>query len=527
MNSTITLIRHSWRLALLCCSFLVFASSDAYSQAGCTDSNACNYDSGAVTDDGSCTYTGYYIPLEVGTGPAIQACSAPSGYYFPDQDCVSSIIANDPYCLDTEWDTTCENAYNDCLGCEEPSWFIPIDISATNEPVLEACSSPGDNYYAPDSQDCVESVIGSDGYCTDTDWDDLCQGDFNSCFGCEEPAWFIPVDIGQDPAQFACSAPPGYWMPDQACAIEVISNDPWCINISWDSSCNSSLDVCLGCDAGEGAWFIPITTDNSLTPQYDCSGEEIDGYWEPSNDCSVEVISNDSWCLNNGWDGTCQSALSTCLGCADGNGAWFIPVEVSTGPATFGCSGDAPTGYWEPDQDCVTQEIGNDSYCIYTSWDLACQSGYNTCAYGCFSAQWYIPSEVGPGQPAVLDCSAPAGYELAESQECVIAEIAQDDFCVEENWDALCQSGYDICTNGCTYAFACNYDPQAIYDDGSCGEPGCTDSSALNYNPDAACDDGSCLFGGDPSCPGDLNDDGMVATADLLEFLGLFGSTCP
>ncbi|MFZ6053333.1 hypothetical protein [Halocola ammonii] len=524
MNLTITLFRHSWRLALLCCSFLVFASSDAYSQAGCTDTNACNYDPGAVTDDGSCEYTGYFIPLEVGAGPAIQACSAPSGYYLPDQDCVSSVIENDPYCLDTEWDSFCEDAYNDCLGCEVPSWFIPIDISDLSEPVLEACSSAGDNYYAPDNQECVESVIAADGYCTATDWDELCQGDFNDCIGCSEPAWFIPVEINGGPAQFACSAPAGYWQPDQECAIEVIASDPVCVETSWDFICNAAYNSCLGCESG-AAWFIPIVADNSLTPQYDCSGEVVSGYWQPDQACVVEVILNDSWCLNIGWDAACQSALETCLGCDDG--AWFIPVEVSSGPAVFGCSGDAPGGYWEPDQECVTQEIANDSYCLYTSWDLLCQNGYNTCAYGCSNAQWYIPSELGSGQPAILDCSAPAGYEVAESQACVIAEIAQDDFCVEVNWDSLCQSGYDACTNGCTYAFACNYDPQAIYDDGSCGEPGCTDSSALNYNPDAACDDDSCVYGGEPACPGDFDGNSVVATPDLLTFLGLFGSTCP
>jgi hypothetical protein len=525
MNYTITLFRHSWRLALLCCSFLVVASTDAYSQTGCTDNNACNYDSGAVTDDGSCTYTGYFIPLEVGAGPAVQACSAPSGYYFPDQDCVSSIIANDPFCLEDTWDIFCEEDYNDCLGCEDPSWFIPIDISNNSEPVVESCSSPGVNYWEPDSQDCVETVIAADGYCTTTDWDELCQDDFNDCFGCAEPAWFIPVDINGGTAEFACSAPVGYWMPDQDCAIEVISSDSWCLTVSWDQTCNDDLDLCLGCESS-GAWFIPVSADNSLTPQYGCAGEVINGFWEPDQACVLEVILNDSWCLNTGWDASCQSALETCLGCED-DAAWFIPVEVGSGTAIFSCVADAPSGYWQPDQSCVIQEIANDSYCLYTTWDALCQGGYNLCAYGCSDAQWYIPAVIGSDQPAVLDCSAPAGYELAESQECVIAQIALDSFCVESNWDLFCQSGYDSCTNGCTYAFACNYDAEAIYDDGSCGEPGCTDSAALNYNPDAACDDESCVYGGGSTCPGDFDGNSIVATPDLLTFLGLFGSTCP
>ena len=66
---------------------LLSFSLSSFSQSGCTDSYACNYDSGAVTDDGSCTYNGWYIPVEIFSGPAIQACEAPAGYVVPDQTC--------------------------------------------------------------------------------------------------------------------------------------------------------------------------------------------------------------------------------------------------------------------------------------------------------------------------------------------------------------------------------------------------------------------------------------------------------
>ena len=48
---------------------------------------------------------------------------------------------------------------------------------------------------------------------------------------------------------------------------------------------------------------------------------------------------------------------------------------------------------------------------------------------------------------------------------------------------------------GCTDSTASNYDPAAIYDDGSCTTCiyGCTDSTALNYNANATCNDGSCI----------------------------------
>jgi hypothetical protein len=41
---------------------------------------------------------------------------------------------------------------------------------------------------------------------------------------------------------------------------------------------------------------------------------------------------------------------------------------------------------------------------------------------------------------------------------------------------------------------ACNYDPLANIEDGSCTWPGCTDTLACNYEPAAGCDSGSCVY---------------------------------
>ena len=64
------------------------------------------------------------------------------------------------------------------------------------------------------------------------------------------------------------------------------------------------------------------------------------------------------------------------------------------------------------------------------------------------------------------------------------------------NYDpaAQCDDGSCILPDGCTDASACNYDPAAQCDNGSCILPdGCTDATACNYDPAAQCDDGSCI----------------------------------
>ena len=77
---------------------------------------------------------------------------------------------------------------------------------------------------------------------------------------------------------------------------------------------------------------------------------------------------------------------------------------------------------------------------------------------------------------------------------------------------------------------ACNYDPEATQDDGSCTYAecaGCTFESATNYNPEALIDDGSCILDVvDNGCQGDLNGDGVISTLDLLDFLSVYGEAC-
>lgn len=103
-------------------------------------------------------------------------------------------------------------------------------------------------------------------------------------------------------------------------------------------------------------------------------------------------------------------------------------------------------------------------------------------------------------------------------------------------------------TEGCTYALACNYNPEAATDDGSCTFPefgydcdgnclldlnnnglcdleevaGCTNLDAVNYNAEATLDDGTCVV----TCKGDFDNNGEIGIPDLLGFPGSFGNQC-
>ena len=81
---------------------------------------------------------------------------------------------------------------------------------------------------------------------------------------------------------------------------------------------------------------------------------------------------------------------------------------------------------------------------------------------------------------------------------------------------------------GCTYSSACNYNPFANFDDGSCEWVscfGCSDPNACNFNQDATFDDGSCIYtdGICQSClngevvNNDFDNDGICDSEDLCQ----------
>ena len=67
-------------------------------------------------------------------------------------------------------------------------------------------------------------------------------------------------------------------------------------------------------------------------------------------------------------------------------------------------------------------------------------------------------------------------------------------------------------TCGCLNPLACNYDPLATIEEGSCVLPdGCVDSNACNFDSTALCDDGSCTYAtGCDYCSGETDGTGVV-----------------
>ena len=109
-----------------------------------------------------------------------------------------------------------------------------------------------------------------------------------------------------------------------------------------------------------------------------------------------------------------------------------------------------------------------------------------------------------------------------------------DGSCLENDLCGECGGDNSTC-QGCTDEVACNYDADAVVDDGSCLEndlcgecggdnstcQGCTDEAACNYDSDAIVDNGTCEYPAEfYNCDGCVNDIDGDGVCDELEVLG-------
>ena len=99
----------------------------------------------------------------------------------------------------------------------------------------------------------------------------------------------------------------------------------------------------------------------------------------------------------------------------------------------------------------------------------------------------------------------------------------------------MSQANTAFATPGCTIVGACNYDPDATSNDGSCDFTsclvfGCTNPSACNFDPEADYSDGSCEY---VSCAGCMNeaacdyDPDATLAATCTDFSSCYGCTTP
>jgi hypothetical protein len=249
---------------------------------GCMDPDALNYDPNANTDDGSCI-------------PEIFGCTNPLAYNYDstatmdDGSCIPVIYGcmdstswnYNPYanvddgsciyfgCTDStalNYDPTANVDNGTCeypiYGCTDPNAYNYNLLANVDDgsciPVIYGCTDITmfnyDSTANTDNGTCIPVIFG----CIDSialNYDPNANTDNGSCIlpnpGCTDPnAYnFDPTANVTDSTaclyDAGCIGDPGdpYWLNDQ-CYAWVINIDPYCCNVEWDASCQSTYDYC-------------------------------------------------------------------------------------------------------------------------------------------------------------------------------------------------------------------------------------------------------------------------------------------
>ena len=392
--------------------------------------------------------------------------------------------------------------------------------------------------------------------------------------GAEGTDGLFDIDFSCAPVVEGCT-------DEGACNYDMMANvnDGSCENIS--CVCPDDTGVAIQLDMvdsyGDG-WDIAnyVILDNDGAEV--ASGNLNDAFFAVDED---NITGNDSgydlFCLQPGCytivvdGGIYPSEVSWSLGTADGattvvNGGPTDGIAFSIGGAICGCTEEGACNYdaaatgddgsceYDSCAGCTTEGACNydatatidDGSCCFENCltvDLT-DSGNNGWGGVTYSITAVDGTELGTGT-IELGGSGSDAYCLANGCYIITVTEGLNDFqvgwSIQGAFGGLVSGGAgesvtfnvgtgDACIVGCDIACACNYNPDTnISDLASCefdGCSGCTYEEAAQYDENAVVDDGTCTFDIANPCPADLNNDGSVSTADLLEFLTAFGQIC-
>ena len=485
---------------------------DNSSCSGCTDSTACNYDETATIDDGSCIFDSEDLTITILTD------NYPGETTWSLTDVSGTVVASGgPYATQAVEEVT--------QVCVAPGCYTFIINDSYGDGI---CCAYGTGLYTVSSQG---TVLATGGEFTDTESAEFCLG---SGFGCtDETACNYDAEATTDDG--SCDFTSCLGCTDaEACNYnpEATLDDGSCVMPDPVDGCTDTCDFPVSVSeaalaqtvAGTAVEFGAYGTLSSLEVTLDWSQAEGTGAWPA--DLLVEIGLPDGSCVAVGGYNVTSA---TCTDLGNYTVVWpdtWAVTTAGTYTASIDLGGAAlsGTGLWSITLINGWATGGSSNYDATFTMTGLCTSDDVDIA-GCTDAAAcnYNPNATADDGSCEFDSCA----GCTDASACNYDPAAVTD-------DGSCE--FDSCT-GCTDASACNYDPAATIDDGSCLQldacgvcggddsscSGCTNPEATNYDETAVVDDGSCEFA--PICPEDLNNDGQVTVADILELLADFGCT--
>jgi hypothetical protein len=442
-------------------SFTIYGESTL---EGCTDNSACNYNPCANTDDGSCSYEGCIV----------KGCTDPNANNFnPNAD---------------ENDGSCDYI-SCCTGWTEIEAFFPDDGDAVNDFIGFDLISISSDYYA------YTDGIGFDadyvllGVCAPPHYQNI-TNDFSLVFTNRPGSNYtgtIELTIPGYPLMYITEGETVYFTingaPVPGCSDPTACNYDICAT-SYDGSC-----VYIGCEvfgctnATACNYNSNANTDNGSCEFVSCA---VNGCTNPIA-CNFNPLAtqNDGSCIlrntyysdadNDGF-GISTLFLETCnsiapgyalvAGDCDDNNAAVNPnaAEILCNGVDDNCNGTIDEG--------SISGCTNSAACNYNS-AANCDNGSCT-----FAIIWYLNAD-GDNYYSTTQsaCSSPGaswtstlpagGAGDCNDNNAAIYPGATENKCngIDDNCNGTIDEGR---INGCTNATACNYNPAATCDNGSC-----------------------------------------------------------
>ena len=478
---------------------------DADCGLGCTDAAACNYDESATLDDGTCNYD-------------CNGCTDPEACNY-DADATE----DDGSCLSLDDCGVCGGDNSTCGGCTDP----------------EACNYDADALL--DDGSCIFGGSGATLFMYDTYGDgwnantltvagvDYCFPDaFGDCSTTD--VW----DIYSNEVSFDICL-------DTTGCVEIVYNgnglyqteNSWAIvDASGATLASGGAESGFFGDCGQGC-TDPAACNYDMDATIDDGSCDFDciGCTDPEAcNYDADATEDDGSCLSLDECGVCGGDNSTCGGCTDPEACNYdADAVLDDGSCILG------------GQNLVVS-ILTDNYPGETTWALTDLDGAVVVSGGPYSDANTLYEEsicVGDGcYTFTINDSFGDGICCAFGEGSYT--VSSDGVVLASGGEFVSQDVVEICLGsgfGCTDPEACNYDPEATTENGSCNYDcnGCTDEMACNYDPFATEDDGSCEYAScvgctDPqSCnynPAATMDDGSCLQLDACGVCGGDGSTC-
>ena len=499
---------------------------DADEVPGCTDEDACNYNSDATDEDGSCLQ---FDSCEVcgGTGIPDGDCDCDGNQLDAVGICAGSCLADvdaDGICDDVD---DCVGAYDSCGECNGPG---PIFECGCSDIPDGDCDCDGNqlDVIGVCGGDCIVDA-DTDGICDDVD---DCVGAYDSCGQCNGPGAIYACGCS-DILAGDCDCDGNQLDAVGVCGgdcVADVDSDGICDDVD---DCVGAYDDCGQCN-GPGAIYECGCSDIPEA-DCDCDGNQLDAIGVCGGDCPGDIdgdgicdtdeipgCTDEAACNFNpeatDEDGTCAEEDE--CGVCGGNGiaAGDCDCDGNQLDALGVCGGTCPTDL-NGDGICDTDNILGCTYPEACNFDEEANVNDGSCDFlscaGCTdedALNYDGDATVEDGSCLYGGCTAPAAENYDGSADlddgsCQFPGCPDPLSC---NYDAEANTDdgsceYDSCS-GCSIDLACNYDPEATLLDESCDFyscRGCTNPDADNYDSEATQDDGSCIYLGctDPDAP--------------------------